>query len=402
MLVSQFYTLGAESMIMRFPKIFPSAVLALILSMGSLQINAAIWDPVVNYFTSTQKWLSEHMVLIQSNISSPTLEDKIKQARVVILLEGHSDSPKLIEKNIQLIHKFWKKGDLLLAEGGVWTDSRGRSRRFPTLKTSIVNHSRNWDLPSSPSFEALFQELRVLVTAADSLPAYLYLPEVSPEVDEEFQQIYAVLSASPSSNVKLSALNLQESTEIVQELALNAVRRLKAVEYQMNELKKQEFLDRQIQLVAQIEAALEETQDVVWVIAGEAHGRYLTSWEKPGVEYLYDALEKDVPYATVTYRLSPQPSQEELQGLMNDPSLIPQREAQAAKEKENVTQNWMKELREFSQRFGSLSRVEAFLWIANRQDQMEEIFQGQQQTFHYFQVKSEFLQFALETMLRLQ
>ena len=386
---------------MRFSKIFLSALITLILCMGSTQINAAIWDPVVNYFMSTEKWLSQHTVLIQSNNSSPALEDKIKQARVVILLEGHSDSPQLIEKNIQLIHRFWKKGDLLLAEGGVLKDSRGRSRRFPTLKTSIVNHSRNWDLPSSPSFQALFQELRVLVTAAESLPAYLYLPEVSPEVDEEFQQIYAVLSTGPARNVKLSALNSQESTKIVEELASNAVGRLKEVEHQMNELVKQEFLDRQIQLVAQIEAALKETQGVVWVIAGEAHGRYLTSWEKPGVQYLYDALEKDVPYATVTYRLSPQRSQEELQGLMNDPSLIPQRETQAAQEKENVRQNWMKELREFSQRFGSLSRVEAFLWIGNMQDQIEEILQGQQQTLHYSKVKSKFLQFALETMLHL-
>ena len=390
-----------QSLMMRFSKIFLSALITLILCMGSTQINAAIWDPVVNYFMSTEKWLSQHTVLIQSNNSSPALEDKIKQARVVILLEGHSDSPQLIEKNIQLIHRFWKKGDLLLAEGGVLTDSRGRSRPFPTLKTSIVNHSRNWDLPSSPSFQALFQELRVLVTAAESLPAYLYLPEVSPEVDEEFQQIYAVLSTGPARNVKLSALNSQESTKIVEELASNAVGRLKEVEHQMNELVKQEFLDRQIQLVAQIEAALKETQGVVWVIAGEAHGRYLTSWEKPGVQYLYDALEKDVPYATVTYRLSPQRSQEELQGLMNDPSLIPQRETQAAQEKENVRQNWMKELREFSQRFGSLSRVEAFLWIGNMQDQIEEILQGQQQTLHYSKVKSKFLQFALETMLHL-
>lgn len=340
-------------------------------------------------------------MVVQTNLTSSTLEEKLKSAKVVLLLEIHNDPAS--NANIDLLNKSWKNNHLLFTEGRVARDAQGKSVRYPDIKKTIFNSSKSWDLPQSSKSEAMVVLEEKLVNRSIELLDYLYLSgNITSDLDASFQEIFNDLAPN-STDLKgttISHLETKQQRELIEKLALSTLNQLKDIELQSMNRIYEEFFDRQVNMVNEIVLNL-ANHETLWLIAGEAHGRYISSHGIEGVAYLYQELEKNnIPYITLKYRSSvgEAPGEEERLGLLNNVSLISKYEADEALHAEECLSRWKESLNSYCDQMHSHSRSSVFLWTHAVLEDMQAF----SLNLNSAQISdlNDFMQFALEEMLK--
>lgn len=237
--------------------------------------------------------------VITTNIPKGSIEERIQQAQVIILLERHVDK-EIHHLNGRVIRQLSKNGEMVLHEG---------SKVPKYLPYSIRSQAKSWDLPSSEERNKLFKEWsKHIYDVALVLPSYVSLTlsatsETLKKNDDGIQVLIQDFYPADG-KTKFEAfreMNQEERISFLKELARECNQKLQDMEKRYMALIHEEFYGRTVHFIAKIDEALEKTSKV-WAIAGEAHGRYMSPEHVQALDLFYQSLEaKNVSYLTLKW-----------------------------------------------------------------------------------------------------
>lgn len=236
--------------------------------------------------------------VVATNIEGKSVQEKVEKAQVVILLENHTEKD-IHHLNGRVIRKLSHKGETVLFEK-ICPDY---------LPYSLRSSSKSWDLPSSKEVQELFSHWQtILYDVAFVIPTYLSLligatTETLNEGDEGMQILlkdFYPLTWGKKFEAYVG-MNKEQRISFLKEMARECMTRLQQFDRDFETLLHKEFYQRNVHLVDTTEETLKKCSKV-WVIAGEAHGRYVGSDVIKGVDYLYQSLQaKNVHYVTLKW-----------------------------------------------------------------------------------------------------
>lgn len=235
--------------------------------------------------------------VIETNIEGNSIQEKIEKAQVVILLEQHF-SQNIQHLNGRVIRQMSKKGEIVLYEG---------VRSPDYLPYTIRSAAKSWDLPQSEQNIKIYKEWgQVIEDVAFVLPLYLALTlsATSKDLRNCDEGIRILLKDFYPSNGEekfksFQKMGKEERVAFLKVMSQECLTQIQNYEKRYHSLFDTEFYKRNVHLAEKTEEAL-KVNSKVWVIAGEAHGRYMRSADLQGVDHLYQSLEaKKTHYVTL-------------------------------------------------------------------------------------------------------
>ncbi|MCB1109449.1 MAG: hypothetical protein KDK64_00565 [Chlamydiia bacterium] len=240
--------------------------------------------------------------VITTNIEGNSIEDRIQRAQVIILLEQHNHQD-IEHLNGRVIRQHQNPQDFVLHEG---------SHKPEYLPYSLRSCSKSWDLESSTEHKSHFARL-ITVTHDVAFVLPTYIAVLLGDTDEEtFRELSSGIRIIlndfyPEDGDErfkiLEKLSPQKRLDYLMGVAKECLSELKKREDRYHAILQKEFFSRNVNLVDSIQSSLEKYSRV-WVIAREAHGRYMSDGkeEKRGVAHLYQSLEaQKVGYVTLKW-----------------------------------------------------------------------------------------------------
>lgn len=240
--------------------------------------------------------------VITTNIPGDTIEGRIQKAQVVILLEEHDDE-KVEGLNGRVIKLHWKGNDLLLVEGEDAKDD------ITYLPKSITSKAQNWDLKLDGALINLYSQLADLFVhiIMPLSTQYALTLDASSESLKQFDPAFiSIFKTYDSANwescySQFVLMGKGERIQYLQEIIRGCLFRIVKCEDDENKLHIAGMCARNKNLAKSIQSALKK-HERVWVLAGEAHGRYCFSQAVEGVAALYSSLESEkVHYLTLKW-----------------------------------------------------------------------------------------------------
>lgn len=228
--------------------------------------------------------------IVTTNIEGSSIKDRIQKAQVVILLERHGHH-KILHLNGRVIRHHVNKGDVVLCEG---------SKKPEYLPYSLRSSAKSWDLERSAEHKTHFDRLiNITHNVAFILPLYItILLDKKEKIFRDLTSGFKLVLNSfyPNDGHErfkvLEELDPQRRIDYLMKMAKECLSELREHESKCMAILSKEFFSRNVNLTKTIEISLKK-HPRVWVIAGEAHGRYIDDGEneKQGVTHLYQFLE---------------------------------------------------------------------------------------------------------------